>query len=148
MDDDKKKELANGFEFLTKFDTIPNALLRWAYLPTVRELDVVQVTSHIRQIILDAVTNNANVIFVWRSFDFENSIRASTTCFDVISNSFLSFFLPFFVEQGAWQLHPLQGNELYCPQQHHHLNLALNRRGNVAPGEAIDDSTYNKAGYE
>ena len=61
MDDDKKKELANGMEFLTSLelvDSMPNAPLGWAYLPTVRKLDVVQGTSQIRQIILDVVTNN------------------------------------------------------------------------------------------
>ena len=61
MDDDKKKELANGMEFLTSLelvDPMPNAPLGWAYLPTVRKLDVVQGTSQIRQIILDVVTNN------------------------------------------------------------------------------------------
>jgi len=58
---DKKKELANGMEFLTSLelvDPMPNAPLGWAYLPTVRKLDVVQGTSQIRQIILDVVTNN------------------------------------------------------------------------------------------
>ena len=48
MDDDKKKELANGMEFLTSLelvDSMPNAPLGWAYLPTVRKSDVVQVTS-------------------------------------------------------------------------------------------------------
>ena len=56
MDDDKKKELANGFDFLTHLefvDAMPNAPLGWwAYLPTVRKLDVLQGTSQIRQIIL------------------------------------------------------------------------------------------------
>ena len=63
LDDDKKKELANGMEFLTTslelVDPMPNAPLGWAYLPTVRKLDVVQGTSQIRQIILEVVTNNA-----------------------------------------------------------------------------------------
>ena len=49
MDDDKKKELANGMEFLTCLelaDPMPNATFGWAYLlPTVRKLDVVQGTS-------------------------------------------------------------------------------------------------------
>ena len=63
MNDHKKKELANEMEFLTSLelvDPMPNAppLGCWAYLPTVRKLDVVQVTSQIRQIILDVVTNN------------------------------------------------------------------------------------------
>jgi len=61
MDDDKKKELANGMEFQTSLelvDPMPNAHLGWDYLPTVRKLDVVQGTSHIRQIILHVVTNN------------------------------------------------------------------------------------------
>ena len=65
MDHDRKKELAIGMEFLTSLelvDPMPNAPLyaplRWAYLPTVRKLDVVQGTSQIRQIILDVVTNN------------------------------------------------------------------------------------------
>ena len=48
-DDDKKKELNNG---------MPNAPLGWAYLPTVRKLDVVQGTLQILQIILHVVTNN------------------------------------------------------------------------------------------
>jgi hypothetical protein len=64
MDDDKKKELANGMEFLTSLelaDPMPNAPLGWAYLPTVRKLDVIQGTSQIWQIILDIVTNN----WVW-----------------------------------------------------------------------------------
>ena len=63
LDDDKMKELANGMEFLTTslelVDPMPNAPLGWAYLPTVRKLDVVQGTSQIRQIILEVVTNNA-----------------------------------------------------------------------------------------
>ena len=62
MDDDKKKELANGFEFLNTLelvvDPMPNAPLGWAYLPTVKKLDAVQGTSQIWQIILDVVTNN------------------------------------------------------------------------------------------
>ena len=60
VDDDKKKELANVMEFLTSLelvDPMPNAPLGWAYLPTVRKLDVVQGTSQIRQIIHDVVTN-------------------------------------------------------------------------------------------
>ena len=54
MDDDKK-ELDNGFEFLTSLelvDSMPNASL-----PTARKLDVVRGTSHI-QIFLDVITNN------------------------------------------------------------------------------------------
>ena len=62
MDDHKQKELAkNGIEFLTSLELVepmPNASLGWAYLPTVRKLDVVQGTSQIRKIILDVVTNN------------------------------------------------------------------------------------------
>ena len=62
MDDDKKKELANGMEFLTSLelvDPMANGPLEWAYLPTVRKkLDLVQGTSQIRQIILDVVNNN------------------------------------------------------------------------------------------
>ena len=61
MDYDKKKELANGMEFLNSLelvDPMPNAPLGWAHLPTVRKLDVVQGTSQILQIILDVVTNN------------------------------------------------------------------------------------------
>ena len=61
MDHDRKKELAIGMEFLTSLelvDPMPNAPLGWAYLPTVRKLDIVQGTSQIRQIILDVVTNN------------------------------------------------------------------------------------------
>ena len=53
MDDDKKKELSNGFEFLNTLelvDPMPNAPLGWAYLPTVRKLDLVQDNSQIRQI--------------------------------------------------------------------------------------------------
>ena len=45
MDYDKKKELANGMEFLNSLelvDPMPNSPLGWAYLPTVRKLDVVQ----------------------------------------------------------------------------------------------------------
>ena len=60
VDDDKKKELANRMEFLTTslefVDPMPNARLGWAYLSTVRKLDVVQGTSQIRQIILEVVT--------------------------------------------------------------------------------------------
>ena len=44
MDNDKKKELTIGMEFLTSLelaDPMPNAPLGWAYLPTVRKLDVV-----------------------------------------------------------------------------------------------------------
>jgi hypothetical protein len=55
-----KKELANGFEFPTSLelvDSMPNASLWWAYLPTARKLDVVRGTSHI-QIFLDVITNN------------------------------------------------------------------------------------------
>ena len=49
MDDDKKKELANGMEFLTSLelvDPMTNAPLGWAYLPTVRKLDVVHLVIH------------------------------------------------------------------------------------------------------
>ena len=51
---------------------MPNAPVGWwAYLPTVRKLDVVPGTSQIRQIILDVFTNNgfrqplANVLRRW-----------------------------------------------------------------------------------
>jgi hypothetical protein len=61
MDDDEKKELANGFEVLTSLelvDSMLNAPLGWDYFPTVRKLNVVQGASSIWQIILEFVTNN------------------------------------------------------------------------------------------
>ena len=67
----------------------------------------------------------ATIICVQRSFAFESSLRTSTTCWNVFSNSLPPSFLPFprwtgschifylcFVEQGAWQHHPLQECEL------------------------------------
>ena len=61
-----------NFSLLELVDPIPNAPLGWAYLPTVRTLDVVQGTSQVRKIVHDFVTNNgirrppANVLRRWR----------------------------------------------------------------------------------